>query len=396
MINFLKKYKVLLIIVCSFIILFFVLNDLLTKKGVDVVSVSSDGHYAITTDESERAVLWNLQKHTSQLLDKKVHVFSAYFIPQTQDYLWQDQNKIIHIRNIENKNQEDFKIPYFVFGQAMTKDRKYYMLSSIGGGLFLRDKGRWEQIASANPNKGEREEDLTEGSELLMEKPYNLSISPDQNYILGIDSAASLFLYNLKGWTNFPYHLRLYDRTNPQGKAFATLSPDGKYVVGGDESSRSAVWNTQTGEKIFKNYDIVFGKDYEPRQDSDLRGLTVKRPDDFVSASGLIRRDATLSIKFIDKTHYLRFSTYIPYAILYEVTNPAPLKYFPLGRSPWPAVNYYARNQAIDTSWQSHTLVMGKETEEGILVYQYDPEKQTLTKVWDGHSCTLPRLGCLV
>lgn len=49
-----------------------------------------------------------------------------------------------------------------------------------------------------------------------------------------------------------------------------------------------------------------------------------------------------------------------------------------------PSVSYYQRDEAIDTSPSAHVLVTGKDSEGGILVYQYDPKNQTLTKVWDG------------
>ena len=70
-------------------------------------------------------------------------------------------------------------------------------------------------------------------------------------------------------------------------------------------------------------------------------------------------------------------------AILYSINDPKPKKYFYLGAHPFPAVNDYDRDQAIDTSPQAHILVMGKASESGILVYKFDPEKMTLTKIWN-------------
>jgi hypothetical protein len=47
------------------------------------------------------------------------------------------------------------------------------------------------------------------------------------------------------------------------------------------------------------------------------------------------------------------------------------------------------RDQAIDTSPSAHVLVIARESGEGISVYKYDPQKQTLTKVWEGNACTI-------
>jgi WD40 repeat protein len=390
--NMIKHYKISIIavsIVLLLILSFVFLSSHFSDKSIDALSISSDGRYVISSDEAERIILWNLKNKTSQIVAKKAHIFSAYFIPETQDYLWQDQKKAIHIQNIQGKLLESFTLPFFVFGQAMTANRQYYIAGDLAEGLHLRTGTTWHTLEKANLNNNN--ESMETSDVLSATKPYNISINQDKKIIVSAD-------FSVDSW-NLETGKKLYDYDGTIGKTFATLSPDGKHVITGDEASRNYVFETQTGKKFFDLYDVESGKNV-PEVGSnhgwDPSVLTVKRPFDFISRNGGISRDATLSIKFIDKTHYLRFSTYIPYAILYEVTNPAPLKYFPLGRSPWPAVDYYARNQAIDTSWQSHTLVMGKETEEGILVYQYDPEKQTLTKVWDGHSCALPRLGCVL
>ena len=94
------------------------------------------------------------------------------------------------------------------------------------------------------------------------------------------------------------------------------------------------------------------------------------------------------SLKFIDEDHYLRFTTYVPnYAILYSVTDPKPLKYLPLGHDPQISVDAYERDQSIDTSPSAHILVTGKIDQGGILVYQYNPETQTLKSFGMENKC---------
>jgi WD40 repeat protein len=164
-------------------------------------------------------------------------------------------------------------------------------------------------------------------------------------------------------------------------KTYATLSSDGKYVVAGDEDSLAFVWS-KDGKKIFDLYDLTFGKFIKTgskieNYKTDKTGL-IQKPKDFSN-------DAILSIKFIDlQGDYLRFTTYVPYAILYNINNPKPLKYLPLGKHPFPSVDDYSRNASIDTAPAANILVMGKASSGGILVYKFDPIKQTLTKIWDG------------
>ena len=80
-----------------------------------------------------------------------------------------------------------------------------------------------------------------------------------------------------------------------------------------------------------------------------------------------------------------------------------PIKYIPLVakkyRDPYlihidtfPSTNDFSR-QAIDTSVQAHLLVTGQYQNNGILVYQYDPVKQDLKKVWSPTIDYHPRFG---
>jgi len=94
-------------------------------------------------------------------------------------------------------------------------------------------------------------------------------------------------------------------------------------------------------------------------------------------------RTTPLAIKFIDPQHYLRFLTYSPYAVLFHIDNPLPLKYLYLGRDPLPAVRDYHRNAAMDTAPDAGILVMGQQYGGGIIVYRYDSETQELNKVWE-------------
>jgi hypothetical protein len=116
--------------------------------------------------------------------------------------------------------------------------------------------------------------------------------------------------------------------------------------------------------------------DYE-KWTFDNTGL-IPPPEDLNASVG----GATLAIKFIDQHHYLRFLTYSPYAVLFHIDNPLPLKYLYLGRNPLPAVRDYVRNAAMDTAPEAGILVMGQQYGEGILVYRYDSERQELERVW--------------
>ncbi len=90
-----------------------------------------------------------------------------------------------------------------------------------------------------------------------------------------------------------------------------------------------------------------------------------------------------LSIKYIDKDHYLVFNNGSHYAVLYKTLNPKPLKYLNLGNKPLLATFNLERDQSMDTSPSTHILVMAKDQEPGIIVYRYNPKTKTLKKIWN-------------
>ncbi len=373
------------------VVLFFICRHESYQRRIYVLSVSSDGHYAISTDFGGRAVLWDLIKHKRKIIDRHANSYSAYFIKNTDDFMWQNQDEWVHVQDVNGKKIQTFKVPFTVFGQVMTSDLQHYLASDIDWNVFLKDNQELRKIRS------------DQGGFLGGQKLYNLTLSADDKTVLGsgLGSSGNDNLPNLK--PNQPGYYKdlliqgvaLWDVNTGKAlqkysgnvaKTFATISPDEQYVVGGDEDSWGYVWETNTGKAIFQLWSLSAGiatkqDQYGDNIEFNKAGL-ISVPKDFMDDNDIYHEDI-ISLKFIDQTHYLRFTTRTPYAILYNLTDPKPQKYFPLGRHPWPAVNQYYRDQAIDTSWQAHILVMGKEYKGGILVYQYDPEKKTLTKVWD-------------
>ena len=360
---------------------------------VDMLSVSSDGQYVISTDEKEWAILWDLRTHTKKVLDKKSHIFSAYFIPNTDSFLWQSQNKIVHIENVNGQVIKEFKLPFYIYGIGMPKNSEYFMVGDIGDGQYYCHLTQCTMVSKPESN---------DPSIFLADQPHVYSIDNiDNRYILG-SNLWGVYLWNLKTGKIVHHYIQNVAKT------FATLSPNGKYVVSGDEGGGLFSWDLNTNCPFISYDDPYLGNNLappsptaQPMGSDDERNLQrfykkwhllgvkpdendiPKMPGDFKDKDG-IYTNAVISVKFIDQTHYLRFTTRIPYAILYDVTNPKPLKYLPLGRDPMPSVSYYQRDEAIDTSPSAHILVTGKDSEGGILVYQYDPKTQTLKKIWDG------------
>ena len=61
-----------------------------------IISLSSDAHYAISSNLHHQVVLWDLEKHTHQIISNHANTYSAYFIKHSPYFMWQSlpKNKI--------------------------------------------------------------------------------------------------------------------------------------------------------------------------------------------------------------------------------------------------------------------------------------------------------------
>ncbi len=332
---------------------------------VQVISVSSDGQYAISTNDSRGVVLWNIKEKTSKVIDYPANIYSAYFIHNTHNFMWQnDKTNEVYIQSINGEIIKHFNPKFPTYGQIINSQLSNYYANDESGHLYGFKNG--QQIFKAK---------VPYGDFLGSQKLINLYLN--ENRLLAT-SFVDVMLYTLAG-------KQLHDYQKNVSKTIAIFSPDGKYVISGDSNYNLIAFNllNNTSEKA---WDLGYGKPtklnkYGAVISWDSKGM-IKTPSNFKNINTHEENDNVLAIKFIDKNHYLRFTTSIPYVILYKLNNPKPLRFINLGKNPMPSVTDYTRDQSIDTSWKNHILVTGKAWDNGIIVYRYDPKTQTLKKIW--------------
>ncbi|MSP53972.1 MAG: hypothetical protein EXR81_07035 [Gammaproteobacteria bacterium] len=370
----LRNRKTILLISILFIILMgvYFYHDNQTGGNIMITSLSSDAHYAITTDDKDYAILWDLQKHTKKIISRDADAYSAYWIKSTPYYMWQNwKTKIIYVTDVNSgQDIKTFHPNFIVFGQAMSADLKYNVASDIDWNIWVGKDSVLKKMS--------RNYDDANG---FYNKLINFTmVDNDKVLTSGLASGnaddskdrTGVFLWDLN--TSKPIH----DYIGNIVQTFAVISPDGKYVVAGDmDVGNLFVWDLKTGkQKIYvaANQPVIgYTKDgiiTDPH--------TIKPPTDYYRNYNII------SVQYIDAEHYLVFNHQSHYTILYQTLNPKPLKYLDVGTDPWPATFNQERDQSMDTSPSAHILVMAKDQEPGIMVYHYDPKKQTLEKVWDG------------
>lgn len=217
-------------------------------------------------------------------------------------------------------------------------------------------------------------------------KLFNLSFSPDEKTLLssGMDE---FYL-----WDVATTKLIRHEEKNI-GKATSIFNPNGNHIFSSDEDYWLYYYNInhQTGikSKFWPSGDAM--TQYQNADQNDTTGI--------------------ISSKFIDDKDVLIFMVGVPddfnYAVLIDpagavclnhpdangfICKTYPKEFLPLiakantdfnYRKTWPMLSDdYSRDEVIDTSPSAHILVIAMNAANGILVYKYDPQTQTLKQIW--------------
>ena len=96
-----KKWIGLIVLITA---VYFSYSYFFSAGKVMVTSVSTDGNYAITTDLSRKSNSLGFKKPLKKILDRTANIYSAYFIKNSNNLMWQhDTNNEVIIENVEGK-----------------------------------------------------------------------------------------------------------------------------------------------------------------------------------------------------------------------------------------------------------------------------------------------------
>ncbi|GHA93490.1 WD40 repeat domain-containing protein [Modicisalibacter luteus] len=362
-----------------------------------VISVSSDGHYAISSHLSKHLVLWNLDQKTRQTVSSNANIYSAYFIHNSDAFLWQDLNDQVYVQKIDGKVLDQFS-HFPTYGHVMDESMTHYIASDDEWNLFHGHGEDMQPILSDGDVPGV----LSTG------KLMHISLSEAGNTFVtaGFDNRERFDLQERppivkdQSFGNYGgVFLWSLDSLKPiaqlpgnASKVDAVISPDGQWVVSGDESGIGRFTHTDKPEKMHRMASYTGGiflddssYDLDDPRKFDKSGLIpvpmAEKPNRWGGRH--LTTNTTVAVAFInDSKEFLRFGTYKHWVALFEAGNPWPQKYFDLGTDPHPSTFSYLRSLSIATSPQAHVLVTGHVNDGGITVYRYDPHERTLTKEW--------------
>lgn len=380
-------------------------------EPVTALSISSDGRYVVSTHEDGALVLWNVEDKNREVLSDKANIYSAYFIEESDAFLWQDQNDVVYVQRVNGEVLEQFEhFPTYghvmdsTFSDYLASDERWNIFhghgdamqpvmqdgispSFVGSGKILRltlsEQGRMFVSAGSDNRGGAPSVDMEEVPPVAPENRFS--------------SYSGLTLWDLD--TLSPIALL----PGNSYKLDATISPDGQWVVSGDENTIGLFWNTELPEQRQRMASYDHGLYRENLQEgleedeywdeSQLIPVPESTKPDRWGSIRSLATPTTIAIAFINGSeeflrighaHYDGQSMSRTYAALFEAGSPWPQAYLDLGTDPFPSVNNYSRNLSIDSAPDANLLVTGHAFDGGITVYRYDPEERTLTKEWVG------------
>ncbi|MBN6067651.1 WD40 repeat domain-containing protein, partial [Aggregatibacter actinomycetemcomitans] len=274
--------KAFLKLISLFVLLIFTVGCNATS-GVVSLGVSGDGRYVITAHGKDELVLWDIVKKEKKLLAKNANSYSAYFIPDSHEFMWQDTDNVVHIQNVNGEELRQF--PHFeTEGHVITSDKSFYLSADKWGKLY---KGYGDNLIPVYTD-----------APISPLQPYNLSIHG--NYILSTGNGRE----SNKGYVaetnltvnpvNPDIHKRdsyqgvtLWDKTTLKpiarlygnsGRTTGRISPDGKWVVTGSDNARTYMWaiNNPNQRIRLSGLNGIFDKKTQTRDTSRLLPIPEK------------------------------------------------------------------------------------------------------------------------
>jgi WD-40 repeat, putative len=350
-------------------------------SGVVSLGVSSDGQYIITAHGRDELVLWDVAKKEKKLLAKNANPYSAYFIPGSHEFMWQDTNNVVHIQDVNGQEIKQFS-HFETEGHIITADKSFYLSADTWGKLY---KGYGDNLVP-----------------VYTDEP----IAPSQPYTLSIHGNYILSTYNTITGRNDPpaetnltanpvnpdIHKKssyagvtLWDKTTLKpiarlwgnsGRTTGRISPDGKWVVAGSDNRGKFMWE-------IKNPTNRIGlSDIEGKYNLSLGGFDTSKlipiPDKFGDKQ--ITLTNTSAVAFVSEEDFILFpqNNKNELALLFTVGDPWIKAYVEIGRNPPISTG----NLSIASSPKAHILVTGQGGKGGINVYRYHPATKELEKIW--------------
>lgn len=350
-------------------------------SGVASLGVSSDGQYIITAHGRDELVLWDVAKKEKKLLAKNANPYSAYFIPDSHEFMWQDTNNVVHIQDVNGQEIKQFS-HFETEGHIITADKSFYLSADTWGKLY---KGYGDNLVPVYTDEP-----------IAPSQPYTLSIHG--NYILSTydtitgRNAPSAETNLTANPVNPDIHKKssyagvtLWDKTTLKpiarlwgnsGRTTGRISPDGKWVVTGSDNHVKLMWEINNLNRLYMLIDLdgIYNEKTGYLDNSNVP----PKPEKFKNKQ--ITLSNTSAVAFVSDKDFILFprNNKDELALLYKVGSEEIQGYVKIGRNQPISTG----NLSIASSPKAHILVTGQGGKGSINVYRYHPATKELEKIW--------------
>ena len=350
-------------------------------SGVASLGVSSDGQYIITAHGRDELVLWDVAKKEKKLLAKNANPYSAYFIPDSHEFMWQDTNNVVHIQDVNGQEIKQFS-HFETEGHIITADKSFYLSADTWGKLY---KGYGDNLVPVYTDEP-----------IAPSQPYTLSIHG--NYILSTydtitgRNAPSAETNLTANPVNPDIHKKssyagvtLWDKTTlkpiarlwgKSGRTTGRISPDGKWVVTGSDNHVKLMWEINNLNRLYMLIDLdgIYNEKTGYLDNSNVP----PKPEKFKNKQ--ITLSNTSAVAFVSDKDFILFprNNKDELALLYKVGSEEIQGYVKIGRNQPISTG----NLSIASSPKAHIFVTGQGGKGGINVYRYHPATKELEKIW--------------
>ncbi|MEY8766159.1 MULTISPECIES: WD40 repeat domain-containing protein [Francisella] len=358
------------------------------------LSVSTDGKYVVSANNDGNVYLYNLNKKTiKKINDKTVNIFSANFINDTHDFIYQTfDDNVVHVVDADNlKTIKSFTGQKNSVMQAVNKDLNTYAFATRGGNM---------NIAKIDNNK--LGDTYSYGNQ-FMAMNSNLVPTFYKNKLITATGRGSLFIFDINEI------FKSENKDNPKnqieihknsGAVMSAIDPNGEFVYTADSGLAGIKYNLETG--TVSNTALYYPDDnlknisyLQPREDARKQflynGLTnfkfIDKDKIIVTFKGVSQPYLwafTFDTNKLDWSNNTKWKRPVFFSKNYLPLVDNPLDYVTGNYTIGPRPNVDGYNTTFDTSVEAHKLVIGQANGNGIMVYNYNPSDETLKLDWVG------------
>ncbi|ONF42104.1 hypothetical protein BTO32_17515, partial [Marinobacter lutaoensis] len=273
-------------------------------------AVSTSGRYIITAHQDHSLILWDLKKKTWDTLSTRANIYSAGVVPDRDAILWQDLDNRVVVQTVAG--DELLRFDHFpTYGHAISSDLNTYLSADQQWNVFKGFGDRQKPILKDGVSPSFAGSGKLLNLAMAKDRPYFITAGfgddhdPIEDYAPVADGRRFSRYGGVTLWNTETGEPVAKLRGN-SSKTHAAISPDGQWVVSGDENGNGFYWNTEESEKRYRLASYYSGRyiDGTPFEMGDARNWDKSQLIDPID--GL--NNVTIAQAFIDHSrYYLRF-----------------------------------------------------------------------------------------